>query len=145
MQGFLRDKIRYRLEDLLQCGCESEPLGELLRQFELDESHTFRLFIKPFMDAWSWDQDRIDRCCTHVIRPDGVLDSFCRYYATGAVQNVANAEGVPPPINTAPPQSAPTTHSARPDRGHPERSSGGPAGGAQSKDDIAGEEPATGP
>jgi hypothetical protein len=82
VQGFLRDKIRYRLEDLLQCGCESEPLGALLKQFELDETHTCRLFIKPFMDAWTWDQDRIDRCCTHVIRPDGQLDSFCRYYAT---------------------------------------------------------------
>jgi uncharacterized radical SAM superfamily Fe-S cluster-containing enzyme len=44
-------------------------------------SSTFRLFLKPFMDAWTWDEDRIDRCCTHVIRPDGVLDSFCRYYA----------------------------------------------------------------
>jgi uncharacterized radical SAM superfamily Fe-S cluster-containing enzyme len=83
VQGFLRDKIRYRLEDLLQCGCESEPLGALLKEFELDERHTFRLFIKPFMDAWTWDEDRIDRCCTHVIRPDGQLDSFCRYYAAG--------------------------------------------------------------
>ena len=83
VQGFLRDKIRYRLEDLLQCGCESEPLGALLKEFELDERHTFRLFIKPFMDAGTWDEDRIDRCCTHVIRPDGQLDSFCRYYAAG--------------------------------------------------------------
>jgi uncharacterized radical SAM superfamily Fe-S cluster-containing enzyme len=81
VQGFLRDKIRYRLEDLRQCGCESEPLGELLKQCELDETHTFRLFIKPFMDAGTWDEDRIDRCCTHVIRPDGALDSFCRYYS----------------------------------------------------------------
>jgi hypothetical protein len=81
VQGFLRDKIRYRLEDLRQCGCENEPLGALLKQFELDERHTFRLFIKPFMDSWTWDQDRIDRCCTHVIRPDGQLDSFCRYYS----------------------------------------------------------------
>jgi len=83
VQGFLRDKIRYRLEDLLQCGCESEPLGALLKEFELNESNTFRLFIKPFMDAWTWDEDRIDRCCTHVIRPDGQLDSFCRYYGAG--------------------------------------------------------------
>lgn len=81
LQGFLRTKVRYKLEDLMKCGCESEPLGELLKQFELDESHTFRLFIKPFMDAWTWDEDRIDRCCTHVIRPDGKLDSFCRYYS----------------------------------------------------------------
>jgi hypothetical protein len=81
VQGFLRDKVRYRLEDLIRCGCESQPLGDLLKQFELDESHTFRLLIKPFMDAWTWDEDRIDRCCTHVIRPDGKLDSFCRYYS----------------------------------------------------------------
>jgi uncharacterized radical SAM superfamily Fe-S cluster-containing enzyme len=84
VQGFLRDKIRYRLEDLLRCGCESEPLGALLKEFELNETNTFRLFIKPFMDAWTWDEDRIDRCCTHVIRPDGQLDSFCRYYAGGS-------------------------------------------------------------
>ena len=81
VQGFLRDKVRYRLEDLMKCGCDSEPLGELLKEFELDETNTFRLFIKPFMDAESWDEDRIDRCCTHVIRPDGKLDSFCRYYS----------------------------------------------------------------
>lgn len=81
VQGFLRDRVRYSLDDLSRCGCESEPLGALLKRFELDASHTFRLFIKPFMDAWTWDQDRIDRCCTHVIRPDGQLDSFCRYYS----------------------------------------------------------------
>jgi uncharacterized radical SAM superfamily Fe-S cluster-containing enzyme len=83
LQGFLGDRVRYRPEDLAKCGCESEPLGGLLHQLEMDERHTFRLFIKPFMDAHSWDQDRIDRCCTHVIRPDGELDSFCRYYLTG--------------------------------------------------------------
>lgn len=27
------------------------------------------------------DEDRIDRNCTHVIRPNGKLDSFCRYYS----------------------------------------------------------------
>jgi len=81
MQGFLHDKISYSMADLSQCGCENEPLAELLHAFEMKESDTFRLFIKPFMDAWTWDQDRIDRCCTHVIRTDGQLDSFCRYYS----------------------------------------------------------------
>ena len=81
VQGFLRDKIRYRLEDLAQCGCESEPLGRMLKELELNEANTFRIFIKPFMDAETWDEDRIDRCCTHVIRLDGKLDSFCRYYS----------------------------------------------------------------
>jgi len=81
MQGFLHDKINYSLGDLTQCGCENQPLAEMMHAFEVKESDTFRLFIKPFMDAWTWDQDRIDRCCTHVIRPDGQLDSFCRYYS----------------------------------------------------------------
>lgn len=83
LQGFLRDKVRYELGDLVRCGCENTELGELLHRFEMGERHAFRLFIKPFMDSRDWDEDRIDRCCTHVIRPDGRLDSFCRYYAAG--------------------------------------------------------------
>lgn len=81
LQGFLHDKLNYRLEDLARCGCETEPLGAVLRRFELQPSVAFRILVKPFMDAWTWDQDRIDRCCTHVVRPDGQLDSFCRYYS----------------------------------------------------------------
>ncbi|MBB5353275.1 hypothetical protein HNR46_003530 [Haloferula luteola] len=83
LQGFLRDKVRYELADLIRCGCENTELGEILHRFEMEEKDAFRLFIKPFMDAENWDQDRIDRCCTHVIRPDGSLDSFCRYYLNG--------------------------------------------------------------
>jgi 7,8-dihydro-6-hydroxymethylpterin dimethyltransferase len=81
LQGFLHDRVQYTLQDLAQCGCEAEPLGAVLKQLELRSSVAFRIMIKPFMDAWTWDQDRIDRCCTHVIRPDGQLDSFCRYYS----------------------------------------------------------------
>jgi 7,8-dihydro-6-hydroxymethylpterin dimethyltransferase len=81
VQDFLRDKVRYSLDDLARCGCEDQPLAGILKGFELDAANTFRLFIKPFMDAHTWDEDRIDRCCTHVIRPDGKLDSFCRYYS----------------------------------------------------------------
>ncbi|HEU0009853.1 MAG TPA: radical SAM protein [Verrucomicrobiae bacterium] len=81
VQGFLQNKVHYTVEDLVRCGCENEPLGELLKGLELKASMTFRLMVKPFMDAYTWDQDRIDRCCTHVIRPDGRLDSFCRYYS----------------------------------------------------------------
>ena len=81
LQGFLQDKVHYTLEDLARCGCENTDLGELLKTMELTESMAFRIMVKPFMDAWTWDEDRIDRCCTHVIRPDGRLDSFCRYYS----------------------------------------------------------------
>lgn len=80
LQSFLADRVDYRLDDLARCGCENEPLGQVLQQLEIGPDRPFRIFIKPFMDAWTFDQDRIDRCCTHVIRPDGKLDSFCRYY-----------------------------------------------------------------
>jgi hypothetical protein len=83
LQGFLKDRLDFRLEDLSRCGCESEPLGAILKSLELGPHTPFRLFIKPFMDAWTFDQDRIDRCCTHVTRRDGSLDSFCRYYLNG--------------------------------------------------------------
>ncbi len=79
--GFLQNRVNYSLEDLAKCGCETEPLGAVLKALELRPEHPFRIFVKPFMDAWTFDQDRIDRCCTHVITPDGKLDSFCRYYA----------------------------------------------------------------
>ena len=45
------------------------------------------------MDAWTYDQDRIDRCCTHVIRPDGKLDSFCRYYLEGGAARFKSLHG----------------------------------------------------
>lgn len=81
LQGFLHDTVHHTVKDLSRCGCESEPLGHLLKSLELQGSVAFRIFIKPFMDAYTWDEDRIARCCTHVIKPDGKLDSFCRYYS----------------------------------------------------------------
>ncbi len=39
----------------------------------------FRIVIKPFMDAYSYDQDRIDECCVHVIDQGGRAVSFCQF------------------------------------------------------------------
>jgi uncharacterized radical SAM superfamily Fe-S cluster-containing enzyme len=80
LQARLPDRVNYSIEDLKKCGCENTSLGDLMKSLEVKESNAFRLSIKPFMDERTWDEDRIDRCCTHVIRPDGKLDSFCRYY-----------------------------------------------------------------
>lgn len=80
LQGFLQDRLNYNLADLQRCGCESEPLGQLLQQLELGPQQVLRLVIKPFMDAWTYDQHRVDRCCVHVIGPQGRLESFCRHY-----------------------------------------------------------------
>lgn len=37
--------------------------------------------IKPFMDAWTYDQDRIDQCCVHILDPEGNPVSFCEFNA----------------------------------------------------------------
>ncbi|MEZ6191556.1 MAG: radical SAM protein [Phycisphaerales bacterium] len=86
VQGFLRDRINFTMQDLAQCGCESEELGHMLRALEIGPDDVLRLFIKPFMDAWTYDQDRIDRCCVHVIGEGGKLESFCRHYAMRGVE-----------------------------------------------------------
>jgi hypothetical protein len=88
--GFLQNRVNYNIADLAKCGCETEPLGELLKALELRPEDPFRIFIKPFMDAWTFDQDRIDRCCTHVIRTDGSLDSFCRHYGNSSRSSRTN-------------------------------------------------------
>ncbi|MEN0063910.1 MAG: radical SAM protein [Myxococcota bacterium] len=41
----------------------------------------FAIGIKPFMDAYTFDQDRIDKCCVHIIAQDGTPVSFCEYNA----------------------------------------------------------------
>lgn len=81
LQGFLKDRINFSLADLEKCGCENEELGRVLRALEIGPHSVLRLFVKPFMDAWTYDQHRIDRCCVHVVGEGGKLESFCRHYA----------------------------------------------------------------
>ncbi len=33
------------------------------------------------MDAWTYDQDRIDKCCVHILDDDGNPVSFCEFNA----------------------------------------------------------------
>ncbi len=46
-----------------------------------DWNGLFGIGIKPFMDAYTYDQDRIDKCCVHIISADGNPVSFCEYNA----------------------------------------------------------------
>ena len=41
----------------------------------------FAIGVKPFMDAYTYDQDRIDKCCVHIIDSQGEPVSFCEYNA----------------------------------------------------------------
>jgi 7,8-dihydro-6-hydroxymethylpterin dimethyltransferase len=82
LQALLKDRVNYTIEDLKRCGCETSELGVLIKAMEkrVSASNAFRIFIKPFMDERTWDKDRVDRCCTHVIDTEGRLRSFCEYY-----------------------------------------------------------------
>ena len=66
----LADRISFNLGDARACcGAGYRP------------EDFFRIVIKPFMDAYSYDQERIDECCIHVIQPGGGAVSFCRFNA----------------------------------------------------------------
>ncbi len=80
---FIKDKMNIDIDQIVpgSCGCDDFPLDELLKQFGINKEDVKMIFIKPFMDNRSWDEDRIKSCCTHVLLPDGTLDSFCRHYA----------------------------------------------------------------
>ena len=41
----------------------------------------FGIVIKPFMDRFSYDQDRVSACCHHTTDTKGQLVSFCEYNA----------------------------------------------------------------
>jgi uncharacterized radical SAM superfamily Fe-S cluster-containing enzyme len=43
----------------------------------------FSIAIKPFMDRYTYDQDRIASCCHHITDTRGRLRSFCEYNAIG--------------------------------------------------------------
>lgn len=40
---------------------------------------TFRVVIKPFMDAHTYDARRVDQCCTKILLEDGRVRSFCEH------------------------------------------------------------------
>ncbi|MBC8102767.1 MAG: radical SAM protein [Cytophagales bacterium] len=39
----------------------------------------FRVAVKPFMDAQTYDHKRIDQCCTKIVNEKGEAVSFCEY------------------------------------------------------------------
>lgn len=41
----------------------------------------FGIAIKPFMDRFNYDQDRVSNCCHHILDTDGNPVSFCEYNA----------------------------------------------------------------
>lgn len=78
---FIANRMNFDTDDSLNaCGCDNYSLEEYMKQLGLEQKDIKMVFIKPFMDVRTWDVDRINACCTHVLTPEGEVDSFCRYY-----------------------------------------------------------------
>ena len=64
----LADRVNFKLDDARACcGFGGRP------------EDFFRIAVKPFMDAYTYDEERADECCIHVIQPGGRAVSFCRF------------------------------------------------------------------
>lgn len=74
--------------------------GKVVRSTDM-----FTVAIKPFMDRYSYDQDRIDNCCHHTTDTRGNLLSFCEYNALGRQNDswarLPTLEGLAPPSAVA--------------------------------------------
>jgi hypothetical protein len=68
------------VDGLLDALVESQATGGSLWDQVLTIS------IKPFMDAWTYDQDRIDQCCVHILDKQGNPVSFCEFNAINRPQ-----------------------------------------------------------
>ena len=75
--------------NMVQAVAEDDMIDQLLDLLTGDEDsqnwseyeNFIMVGIKPFMDAHTYDQDRIDRCCVHMIDRAGEPVSFCEYNA----------------------------------------------------------------
>ena len=80
----LSDQLPASMLDTFAEGDTLDLLLDLLGQSD-DRTNwrTYRDFfvvgIKPFMDAHTYDHDRVDRCCVHVVDRAGLPVSLCEY------------------------------------------------------------------
>jgi len=51
----------------------------LMRDPDAFGRRVFRVVVKPFMDAHTYDRQRIDQCCTKILTADGSAVSFCEF------------------------------------------------------------------
>jgi uncharacterized radical SAM superfamily Fe-S cluster-containing enzyme len=62
-------------------GGRVERLAARIARRWIQPRHVFAIVIKPFMDRFNYDQDRVSNCCHHVLDTHGNLVSFCEYNA----------------------------------------------------------------
>ncbi|MFO0683282.1 MAG: radical SAM protein [Sandaracinus sp.] len=61
----------------------SHPSLSSIGKSVVKSTDMFSIAIKPFMDRYTYDQDRVANCCHHITDTRGGLRSFCEYNALG--------------------------------------------------------------
>ncbi len=56
-----------------------KKLSAKVGRYLIRTEDVFGIVIKPFMDQFNYDQDRVSACCHHTLNNDGQLISFCEY------------------------------------------------------------------
>ncbi|MBI1375787.1 MAG: radical SAM protein [Phycisphaera sp.] len=75
-------------------------IGAALGRRLVRSTDVFGVAIKPFMDRFSYDQDRVSACCHHLLDTRGRPVSFCEY---NALTRVADPwDGLPPVAEVEP-------------------------------------------
>ncbi len=83
----IMDEVAYKtllstseLRSAVSSGKRQSLLSRLARRL-VRSTDVFAIAIKPFMDCFNYDQDRIDNCCHHLLDTEGRPVSFCEYNA----------------------------------------------------------------
>ncbi len=87
--GDLQAMVRWVAESGALASLDETAVDALLDQLAPQKGSTtsdgwdglLAVGIKPFMDAYTLDRDRTDKCCNHIVASDGKPVSFCEYNA----------------------------------------------------------------
>jgi tetraether lipid synthase len=72
-------KILRTLKKAIRCMYPEDRALELEERLHLGEGLVKTIFIHAFMDEYTFEVDRIKKCCTHYAMPDGRLMPGCAY------------------------------------------------------------------
>ncbi|MGB5487063.1 MAG: hypothetical protein WBN06_06720, partial [Lysobacterales bacterium] len=78
------DQVNELLDALIEAQADTKGVWDKL----------LTISIKPFMDAWTYDQDRIDQCCVHILDRQGNPVSFCEFNAINRPKMMTNTDGL---------------------------------------------------
>ena len=80
----IMDEVSYKTllstDELRQAVGSGSLLARLGRKL-VRSTDVFTIAIKPFMDRFNYDQDRVANCCHHLLDTEGQAVSFCEYNA----------------------------------------------------------------